>query len=330
MKKNITILFASFLAIFMIVGFVLVDDNNRYSKTETTGSDNTSQPIIETDFSATPIYTDNFDGANDTTALKSRGYLVYRNGPGPIGTNAIWFQGNSTVFNAFNGPTTGYVASNFNSATGNNAIDNWLVLPKVSGGILVGDSLYFYSRSPLSSTFPDSIKVMYSENDSTPTGTWTLLGRFQVNVLGTWERRGFRAPTASVNGRFAIRYGCVDGGPTGNNTDYSGIDAMVIERNTVGITNTNGEVPSSYSLQQNYPNPFNPVTNIKFAIPNSSEVKLAVYDVLGNEISVLVNEFKQAGNYVADFDASKLSSGVYFYTLSTGEYKETKKMMLVK
>ena len=325
MKKTFSVVFTILIVAFLIVGFAMMSDNNG----SRTNSSETGEPVAS-EVDATAIYTDNFDGANDTTALKLRGYGVFRRGPGPPGLTAIWFQGNSTVFPAFNGPPTGYVAANYNSSTGSNAIDNWMVLPYQSGGYLAGDSLYFYSRSPLSSTYPDSMKVMYSESDSIPEGTWVILGRFKVNTLGLWEQKGFRVPTTSANGRLAIRYGCVDGGPLGNNTDYSGIDALRVERNTTGIQNTGSEIPASFSLEQNYPNPFNPVTNIRFSIPKTGIVKLAVYDAIGNEIAVLVNGSVPAGTYLADFDASRLSSGVYFYKLTGESFSDTKKMVLVK
>lgn len=98
----------------------------------------------------------------------------------------------------------------------------------------------------------------------------------------------------------------------------------------VGINNNNTGIPASYSLSQNYPNPFNPVTNINFSLPNSSDVKLAVYDMLGQQVVLLANGKLDAGSYTIDFDASNLTSGIYFYTLSAGSFKETKKMMLVK
>ncbi|MBL8017822.1 MAG: T9SS type A sorting domain-containing protein [Ignavibacteria bacterium] len=98
----------------------------------------------------------------------------------------------------------------------------------------------------------------------------------------------------------------------------------------VAVTPVNGEIPSSYSLSQNYPNPFNPVTNIKFSIPKAGLVKLTVFDVLGREVSVLVNEVKTAGSFIADLDASMFSSGVYFYRLESNNFVETKKMLLVR
>jgi hypothetical protein len=96
------------------------------------------------------------------------------------------------------------------------------------------------------------------------------------------------------------------------------------------IIETEKLLPLVFSLEQNYPNPFNPVTNIKFQIPVSEFVSLKIFDVLGNEVAVLVNEFKSAGIYRLSFNASELGSGVYFYKLISGSFIETKKMILMK
>ncbi|MGE5401795.1 MAG: T9SS type A sorting domain-containing protein [Ignavibacteriales bacterium] len=88
--------------------------------------------------------------------------------------------------------------------------------------------------------------------------------------------------------------------------------------------------PSEYKLDQNYPNPFNPSTKIAYSIPQNSFVTLKVFDVLGKEVATLVNETKNAGNYEATFDASKLTSGMYIYELKTNNFVQNKKMMLVK
>lgn len=97
-----------------------------------------------------------------------------------------------------------------------------------------------------------------------------------------------------------------------------------------GITQT-VEIPNTFSLKQNYPNPFNPVTNIKFGIPKTSAVTLKIYDVVGREVAVLVNnELKQPGMYNIDFNASNLASGIYFYRIVAGDFSEVKKMMLIK
>jgi hypothetical protein len=94
--------------------------------------------------------------------------------------------------------------------------------------------------------------------------------------------------------------------------------------------NINSEKPTNFSLSQNYPNPFNPFTNIKFSIPKDGNVSLKVYDVLGNEVTTFVNGFMRAGVYNAEFDGSRLSSGIYLYTLRTADFLQTKKMILMK
>jgi hypothetical protein len=99
---------------------------------------------------------------------------------------------------------------------------------------------------------------------------------------------------------------------------------------TIGIQMLSTEIPEGFSLSQNYPNPFNPSTKIKFALPNSSIVKLAVYDMLGREVSSLVNEQLQPGTYEYEFEASGLNSGVYFYKIESNNFTETKKMLLIK
>lgn len=88
--------------------------------------------------------------------------------------------------------------------------------------------------------------------------------------------------------------------------------------------------PSEFSLAQNYPNPFNPSTIISYQLPVNTYVTLKVFDVIGNEITVLVNEKKSAGKYEVEFNASELGSGVYFYTLNVGGFVQSKKMLLIK
>ena len=89
-------------------------------------------------------------------------------------------------------------------------------------------------------------------------------------------------------------------------------------------------VPVKYDLQQNYPNPFNPTTKIRYSIVNPDVVKIKIYDVLGREVKTLVNEFKQAGSYEVQFNASNLASGIYLYRIESGNFVQTKKMILLK
>ena len=88
--------------------------------------------------------------------------------------------------------------------------------------------------------------------------------------------------------------------------------------------------PEDFSLSQNYPNPFNPSTIISWQSPVGSYQTLKVFDVLGNEVATLVNEYKTAGSYSVTFEAGNLSSGIYYYTISAGDFHQTKKLVLLK
>jgi len=105
---------------------------------------------------------------------------------------------------------------------------------------------------------------------------------------------------------------------------------MVMNSATIGINEISSTVPESFSLSQNYPNPFNPTTKIRYAIRDNSFVSIKIFDVLGREISTLVNEKQAPGVYEVNFDADNFSSGVYFYKLETANFSDVKKMILQK
>jgi photosystem II stability/assembly factor-like uncharacterized protein len=142
----------------------------------------------------------------------------------------------------------------------------------------------------------------------------------------TWGEINTGLP-ANTNGRALI---------LSNNVLYLGTsDGVVWKRNLsdLGITSINqinDEIPSDFELKQNYPNPFNPSTSIQFSVQSSRYVSLKVYDVTGSEVATLVNNELPAGIYKYDFDGSKLSSGIYFYELKSGDFIDIKKMMLLK
>ncbi|MCX6164518.1 MAG: YCF48-related protein, partial [Ignavibacteriae bacterium] len=115
----------------------------------------------------------------------------------------------------------------------------------------------------------------------------------------------------------------------------AGKNGLVVKTTNGGgvwVKNISSEVPSTFSLSQNYPNPFNPSTNIRYQITNNlpRQVKLVVFDALGREVETLVNEKQSAGTYEATFDGNNLTSGVYFYRLTTDGFNETKKMLMIK
>jgi hypothetical protein len=98
----------------------------------------------------------------------------------------------------------------------------------------------------------------------------------------------------------------------------------------VGIQPIGTIVPTNYDLKQNYPNPFNPVTKIEYQISKPGNVKISVYDISGKEIKILINEIHTPGVYQVNFDGTNLSSGVYFYELTAGDFTAVKRMVLIK
>jgi len=102
-----------------------------------------------------------------------------------------------------------------------------------------------------------------------------------------------------------------------------------INENNNSTVSMSEEIPKEYSIS-NYPNPFNPSTTINYQLPENGFVTIKVYDILGKEVATLVNENKQAGYHKIDFDGSKLTSGIYIYTIKANNFAQSKKMILAK
>ncbi|MFZ1290936.1 MAG: T9SS type A sorting domain-containing protein, partial [Melioribacteraceae bacterium] len=123
----------------------------------------------------------------------------------------------------------------------------------------------------------------------------------------------------------------------GNKLQYIPTNNMTGSTNTipydgsdlVGVDDVN-LLPTEFAVSQNYPNPFNPTTMINYALPKKANVKLVVFNTIGQQVATLVNQEMIAGYHSINFDASKLSSGIYFYTLSAGDFISTQKMILLK
>ncbi len=141
----------------------------------------------------------------------------------------------------------------------------------------------------------------------------------------SYTSTGILAPTCAIYKNGSDKYSALAYSGFGPTNVFFNSESLI-----TGITQTGNSIPSGYKLGQNYPNPFNPVTNVEFSLPKSSIVKLSVYDILGREVEVIVNEFLTAGTYKADWNAANHPSGVYFYKLESEGFADTKKMILVK
>ena len=139
----------------------------------------------------------------------------------------------------------------------------------------------------------------------------------------TWTQRNQGLTGSNSVGRLYFLNGYV----------FAALPSVVWRRdlqNLVSVNSISEILPSSYSLSQNYPNPFNPITNVKFSIVKSGDVKIVVYDVQGREVQTLVNERLSEGSYEVSFDGSMLTSGVYFYKMVSEGFTEIKRMILIK
>jgi len=160
------------------------------------------------------------------------------------------------------------------------------------------------------------------------TGTFYCISGRVDTVIFTHNYPGDRITTVnvipSIDGNTS--YDLLAGTLEGIVACFSGGIDFVTNSETI-ITN---EVPTEFALLQNYPNPFNPVTTIEFKVPESGLITIKIYDLLGREVKTLVNEEMQPGNYTVKLNASTFASGIYFYSLSAGDFISTKKMVLLK
>ena len=150
------------------------------------------------------------------------------------------------------------------------------------------------------------------------------------SVAGEWTKVGFVAGNGTTNE--AKNYSFTDRGLASGSYNYR-LKQIDFNGNYTYYTLSSEVViglPEKFDLAQNYPNPFNPVTKINYALPKQGLVSMKVYDILGKEVATLVNEVKNAGNYSVEFNASHLSSGIYFYKISVNGFSEVKKMTLIK
>jgi hypothetical protein len=180
--------------------------------------------------------------------------------------------------------------------------------------------------------------IGYNEADVAPDASgWTWVeAEFNSGYTGTGHEymaeigSGLTAGTYYYVSRFQLInqdyvYGGFDGGFWDGETNVSGV--LVVSLPTDAEV---ADIPVEFGLQQNYPNPFNPVTNINYQVPESAHVTIEVYNVLGQRVTTLVNEIRDAGYHSVQFDGSRLASGVYIYRMDAGDFVKTQKLILAK
>lgn len=178
-----------------------------------------------------------------------------------------------------------------------------------------------------------------------PAFTWDSLTAFTKYDIAIWQKSGRQSVIFEniTNAEFVysgmrlvegVEYmwkvrAKNPGGEAENNSAWS--EERIFSVSTLlGNQNNNNNIPKQYALLQNYPNPFNPITMIKYEVPKNSNVLMRVYDVSGRLVKEVVNEYRHAGVYYLEFNASSLSSGVYYYQMTSDTFSDTKKMILIK
>ncbi len=215
--------------------------------------------------------------------------------------------------------------------TSNSIADAWMVTKRINN--VPGDALFSFWGTGGTPTFLDSLQLWISTSDSTPSAFLSNPNNLNQTVVfppnpnyGQFEQIYIDLiPYAGQNIFIGFRY-FMDVNIDGVFVQIDDVELL----GTVGITQIGSQIPASYFLYQNFPNPFNPSTKINFDLPKSGAVRVVVYNNLGEEISELVNDYRTAGTYQIDFNGSSLSSGTYYYRMTTGSYSETRKMMIIK
>lgn len=233
-----------------------------------------------------------------TSTNSGTSFTAQQTGSTSAAFGSIWFN---YVFAGMAG-SNGSLFYTSNSGTNWNAITNAPGGTANISGITGKNNRWWFTRNT-----PSTSVYTSGDNGATWTSQSCPSGSYAHITLGRLSTGG----TANV---WAV-------GDAGKIIYLSGV---------VGVEPVNSLVPSKFKLEQNYPNPFNPQTSINFSLPKNSNVKLRIYSTTGKMITELINENKMAGNYSVNFDGTDLSSGVYFYSLETDNFRETKSMMLVK
>jgi len=311
-------------------------------KTTNGGLNWISQPILSSSYTADICFINDQTGyaaTNSSQIFKTTNGGTNWNNIAPVNTPWGEIQ--------FLNPTTGFVISNYDLYKTTNSGNNWVsILHNFGMQMNYFQDYYFLTDQIGWVTIPNGIAKTTDGGN-----TWNLKVtpiQNPTSVIFLDENRGW---VAGHNGSTAVIMATANSGTTWStqktepnnffwdisfanvNTGWACGRSIISTTSTgglVSVTPVAANTPDSYSLKQNYPNPFNPETKISFDIKKAGFASLKVFDMTGKEVKSLLNENVSAGSYEINFNASELNSGVYFYTLKTNEFTETKKMMLVK
>ena len=165
----------------------------------------------------------------------------------------------------------------------------------------------------------DTTVVASAANFMTPTTSYSKISMDFIYV----------SPVVPNNGYVQLGIGPKQSGSVAHQGSFYIVDDLAMEGTATDVK-TDNAIPASFELKQNFPNPFNPSTDIEYSVPFKSNVKISVFNLIGQKVADILNEVKEAGSYKAHFNAGNLTSGVYFYKLEAGSFVSTKKMILTK
>ena len=290
------------------------DKGRRYSvnyASKNTGADKSGLKASQRPNESTDLNNRVFiNGTQTDNVLAGFNYEMFEAGFPPSGWSIVNPDAGLTweSFTGANGPLLGGTKSTrVNCYSYGTAGQIDYLKTKIYNNIDLTDSLKFNWAHAVYSGYTERLQVQVSTNGGS-TYPFTIFDKSGAVLATAPATTNDFIPTASQWGRFSIAIG-----------------SFITAIHQIGT-----ETPTVYALNQNYPNPFNPVTNISYNLPKSSKVSLKVYDIKGQLVSTLFEGNQNTGIYITQFDGSKLASGVYFYKLEAGDYKEVRKMTLIK
>ena len=240
------------------------------------------------------------------------------------GYNDYWMYTSFTLYFYVVAPPPPLTVSISGPTTAPGAVGTWTA--NVSGGYSPYSYQWYHKWASSSPLFLQSKTVKSEITPDRPIDTWAPVGT-NSPILNLYLNGGnsyLRVDVTDNTGTFVSdQYYVAGAGGNGG----GGRILPKAPGNSLELIKT---IPEEYSLEQNYPNPFNPSTEIKYSLKKDGFVTIKVYDVLGRVVSTLVNENKPAGYYTVNFDASGLSSGIYFYGITANGFTAVKKMILTK